>query len=95
MIKLTYIYNNNNAEATVMLKIKRASFNHLVSTLRSKGCLKIPSTPASKRNWQCSFMFLDLTIDFESFTTHGGGRLRQYLVTFGKSCMLLESSEER
>jgi hypothetical protein len=42
------IYNNNDVDATSMLRMKRAPFNHLVSTLRGWDCLKIPSSSASK-----------------------------------------------
>jgi hypothetical protein len=76
MTNLNYINNNNDVDVTNMLRMKRAPFNHLASTLRAMGCLKIPSTHVLKSKWQRSFMFLDITRDFESFTAYGGGRLR-------------------
>jgi len=40
MANLNYIYNNNDTEAIAMLRMRRAPFNHLVQTLRSRGLLK-------------------------------------------------------
>lgn len=40
MANLNYIYNNNDVEAIGMLRMRRAPFNQLVETFRSRGLLK-------------------------------------------------------
>jgi hypothetical protein len=65
MTNLNYIDNNNDVDATNMLRMKRAPFNHIVNTLRVRGFLKITSTLVLKIKWKFSFMFLAITRDFE------------------------------
>jgi hypothetical protein len=37
-----------------MVRMRIATFNHIVHNLRERGCFKIPSTPISRSKWYCS-----------------------------------------
>jgi hypothetical protein len=61
---LNYICNNSDVQVVSMLRMKKTAFNQLVLTLSPRKLLRDSiSTPASKINWLCSFMFLGITKD--------------------------------